>query len=47
MILSLAGVVNIPYAPSLLVTLVAEMVLMAVSLTALGLLLASRMTQVK
>ena len=46
-ILSLAGVVNIPYAPSLLVTLVAEMVLMAVSLTALGLLLASRMTQVE
>jgi ABC-2 type transport system permease protein len=46
-ILALAGVVKVPYAPSLLVTLVAEMVLMAVSLTALGLLLASRMKQVE
>lgn len=46
-ILALAGVVNVPYSPGLLLTLVAEMVLMAVSLTALGLLLASRMQQVE
>jgi ABC-2 type transport system permease protein len=46
-ILALAGVVNVPYSGPLLLTLVGEMVLMAVSLTALGLLLASRMTQVE
>lgn len=46
-ILALAGVVNVPYSGGLLLTLVGEMVLMAVSLTALGLLLASRMTQVE
>ena len=46
-ILALAGVVNVPYSAGLLLTLVGEMVLMAVSLTALGLLLASRMQQVE
>lgn len=46
-ILALAGVVNVPYSGGLLLTLVGEMVLMAISLTALGLLLASRMTQVE
>ena len=46
-ILALAGVVNVPYSGWLLLTLVGEMVLMAISLTALGLLLASRMTQVE
>ena len=46
-ILALAGVVDVPYSGGLLVTLVAEMVLMAISLTALGLLLASRMQQVE
>ncbi len=46
-ILALAGVVHVPYSGGLLLTLVGEMVLAAVSLTALGLLLASRMTQVE
>lgn len=46
-ILALAGVVGVPYSIGLLLTLVGEMILMAVSLTALGLLLASRMQQVE
>jgi ABC-2 type transport system permease protein len=46
-ILALAGVVDVPYSAGLLLTLVGEMVLMAVALTALGLLLASRMSQVE
>jgi len=46
-ILALAGVVDVPYSAGLLLTLVGEMVLVAVSLTALGLLLASRMQQVE
>lgn len=40
MILALAGVVDVPYSGVLLLTLVGEMVLAAVALTALGLLLA-------
>jgi len=46
-ILGLAGVVDVPYSAGLMLTLVGEMVLMAVALTALGLLLASRMSQVE
>jgi ABC-2 type transport system permease protein len=46
-ILALAGVVGVPYSGGLLLILVGEMVLMAVSLTALGLLLASRMQRVE
>jgi ABC-2 type transport system permease protein len=46
-ILALAGVVDVPYSASLMLALVGEMVLMAVSLTALGLLLASRMQRVE
>ena len=46
-ILALAGLVGVPYSGGLLLTLVGEMVLMAFALTGLGLLLASRMTQVE
>jgi ABC-2 type transport system permease protein len=46
-ILALAGIVHVPYSSTLLLTLVGEMVLAAVTLTALGLLLASRMAQVE
>ncbi len=45
--LLLAGLVGVPYAPTLLLTLLAEMVLLAVALTALGVLFASRMTQIE
>ncbi len=44
--LALAGLVGVPYDPVLLATLVGEMLLAAVSLTALGIVLASRMRQV-
>ncbi len=45
--LALAGLVHVPYSPSLLLTLVGEMVLAAVMITALGTALASRMAQVE
>jgi ABC-2 type transport system permease protein len=45
--LALAGLVHVPYSPSLLFTLVGEMVLAAVMITALGTALASRMAQVE
>jgi ABC-2 type transport system permease protein len=44
--LALAGLVGVPYSPVLLATLVGEMLLVAVSLTALGVVLAARMRQV-
>lgn len=46
-ILALAGAVHVPYDPVLLLSLVAFMVVTAVALTALGLLLASRMQQIE
>ena len=46
-ILALAGTVHVPYDPVLLITLVAYMVVTAAALTALGLLLASRMQQIE
>jgi len=45
--LLLAGLVHIPYSPVLLLILVAEMALTALTLTAFGVLLASRMQQVE
>ncbi len=45
--LALAGLVDVPYAPSLIFTLLGEMVLAAVLITALGTALASRMAQVE
>ena len=45
--LALAGLVHVPYSPSLIFTLVGEMVLAAVMITALGTALASRMAQVE
>ena len=45
--LVLAGLVHIPYTPVLLLILVAEMALTALTLTAFGVLLASRMQQVE
>jgi ABC-2 type transport system permease protein len=45
--LALAGLVHVPYAPSLIFSLVGEMVLAAVMITALGTALASRMAQVE
>jgi ABC-2 type transport system permease protein len=45
--LALAGFVHVPYAPSLIFTLLGEMVLAAVMITALGTALASRMAQVE
>jgi len=46
-LLVLAWAVHVPYSGTLLLTLVGEMVLAAVGLTALGLLLSSRMKQVE
>ncbi|HEU4974204.1 MAG TPA: ABC transporter permease [Baekduia sp.] len=46
-ILLLAGAVHVPYAPELLLALLGFMVVTAVALTALGLLLASRMQQIE
>jgi len=45
--LLLMGLVHIPYSPQLIVILLAEMILLAFTLTALGLMLASRMEQVE
>ncbi len=45
--LALAGLVHVPYAPTLLVVLVGEMALAAFVLTALGMALAARMSQVE
>jgi ABC-2 type transport system permease protein len=45
--LALAGLVGVPYAPVLMLTLVGEIVLMAVSLTAVGIVMASRMEQIE
>jgi ABC-2 type transport system permease protein len=45
--LALAGLVNVPYSPILLVTLVLEMALLAFALTAFGTMIAGRMNQVE
>ena len=45
--LALAGAVHVPYDPVLMVTLVAELLLVAVTLTAFGTMAASRMSQVE
>jgi ABC-2 type transport system permease protein len=45
--LALAGLVHVPYSPVLLLTLVAEMALIALVLTAFGAMIASRMQQVE
>jgi len=45
--LLLAGLVGVPYSPVLLLTLLGEMMLVAVALTALGVFFASRMTQIE
>jgi ABC-2 type transport system permease protein len=45
--LALAGIVHVPYKPILLLTLLGEMLLLAVALTAFGVLVASRMTQIE
>ena len=45
--LVLAGLVDVPYSPTLLITLAGEMLLAAVTITALGTALASRMAQVE
>ena len=45
--LALAGLVGVPYSPALLITLAAEMLLAAVTITALGTALASRIAQVE
>ena len=45
--LLLAGLVHVPYSPVLLLTLLGEMALAAAALTALGMMLASRMTQIE
>jgi ABC-2 type transport system permease protein len=45
--LALAGLVHVPYSPALLVTLLAMMALTAVTVTAVGTLVASRMTQIE
>jgi ABC-2 type transport system permease protein len=44
---ALAGAVHVPYSPTLILTLVGEMLLAAVTITALGTALASRMAQVE
>jgi ABC-2 type transport system permease protein len=45
--LVLAGLAHVPYSPHLFVVLIAEMALLAFTLTALGTMVASRMTQVE
>ncbi len=45
-ILLLAALVHVPYSPALMFTLLGEMALLAATLTALGMLLASRMKQI-
>jgi len=44
---ALAGAVHVPYSPTLILTLVGEMLLAAITITALGTALASRMAQVE
>ncbi len=46
-ILALAGTVGVPYAPSLIVTLVLELLLLSFALTSLGVMLASRIKQIQ
>jgi ABC-2 type transport system permease protein len=46
-ILLLAGVVNVPYSPLLLLTLLGEMVLTAVALTAAGMMLAGHLSKIE
>jgi len=46
-VLALAGAVGVPYSPLMLVTIVGEMALMAFSLTAFGILVASRIEQMQ
>jgi ABC-2 type transport system permease protein len=46
-ILCLAGLVGVPYSPVLLVTLVAEMLLLAFTLTAFGVMAAARMQSIQ
>ena len=46
-LLSLAGLVHVPYSPLLIVTLLAEMALTAFTLTCFGVFAASRMQQVE
>jgi ABC-2 type transport system permease protein len=45
--LALAGLVHVPYTPALVFTLIGEMLLAAITITALGTALASRMAQVE
>ena len=47
LMLLLAGLVDVPYSPTLFVTLLGEMILVAFALTALGVLVASRMSQIE
>jgi len=45
--LALAGLVHLPYSPLMLITLIAEMALIALVLTSFGAMIASRMQQVE
>ena len=47
LILALAGLVHVPYAPSLLATVVLELFLMAFTMSALGIVVASRIEQMQ
>ena len=47
LMLLLAGIVHVPYSPTLFAVLLAEMLLCAFALTCLGVLLASRMRQIE
>ncbi len=47
LMLLLAGLVGVPYSPTLFATLLGEMILVAFALTALGVLVASRMSQIE
>lgn len=47
LMLLLAGLVGVPYSPGLLLTLLGEMIIVAIALTALGVLLASRMKEIQ
>jgi len=46
-VLALAGLVGVPYAPVLMLTLVAELLLLSFTLTALGVMIAARMKNIQ
>src|SRR5204863_8241660 len=46
-VLALAGLVGVPYSPPLMLTLIAELLLLSFTLTALGVMIAARMKNIQ